>query len=39
MNLDRKLIVITGAARGLGRGIAEVCASQGARCLLSYENH
>lgn len=34
MSLDGKTIVITGAARGLGRAIAEAAAAQGARLVL-----
>ena len=31
MDLNNKVVVVTGAGRGLGRGIAEVLASRGAR--------
>lgn len=32
--LDGKTIIVTGAARGIGRGIAEACAAEDARLLL-----
>ena len=31
MDLNNKVVVVTGAGRGLGRGIAEALASRGAR--------
>lgn len=36
MILKDKRIIITGAARGLGRGIAKVCAREGAKLGLNY---
>jgi NAD(P)-dependent dehydrogenase (short-subunit alcohol dehydrogenase family) len=38
MFLKDRVIVITGAAEGLGRGIAEVCVERGAQCLLADIN-
>lgn len=35
-DLTGKTVVITGASSGIGRAVAEVCASQGARLLLTY---
>ena len=34
MTLDQRIIVITGAARGLGRGFAEACAKAGAKHII-----
>ncbi len=38
MQLKDKVVVITGAARGLGRAYAEVCAAQGAAVVVSDVN-
>lgn len=36
MLLDNKVVIVTGASRGIGRGIALECARQGARVVLNY---
>ena len=36
MELKDKVVVITGATRGIGRAIARACAQQGAREVISF---
>lgn len=39
MNLEGKVALITGASRGIGRGIAEVLASRGMRLALNFRHN
>ncbi len=34
-SLDGKVIVVTGAGRGIGRGIALLCAAEGAKVVVN----
>ena len=34
--LDNKIVIITGASRGIGKSIAEECVNQGATVIFTY---